>query len=247
MTNTVSKIFTRLKVQNRKQLAVLIDPDTPDEKLLGKLAETVEKAKIELVFFGGSLLTQFELDEKIDFLKKHTSAKIITYPSGVQQISAKADALLFLSLISGRNPELLIGQQVIAAPFIKKLGLETLSTGYMLVDGGRPTTASYMSGTLPIPFDKPEIAACTAMAGEMLGLKHIFLDTGSGAQNHVSLEMVAAVRKSIDLPIIVGGGIKTADAATDICNAGADVIVVGNATEKNPLLIGEIAAALREI
>ena len=247
MTNTVSEIFTRLKAQKRKQLAVLIDPDTPDENLLGKLAETVEKSKIELIFFGGSLLTQFELDEKIEFLKKHTSAKIITYPSGVQQISANADAILFLSLISGRNPELLIGQQVIAAPFIKKLKLETLSTGYMLVDGGRPTTASYMSGTFPIPFDKPEIAACTAMAGEMLGLRHIFLDTGSGAQNHVSLEMVAAVRKSIDLPIIVGGGIKTADAAIDICNAGADVIVVGNATEKNPLLIGEIASALREL
>jgi phosphoglycerol geranylgeranyltransferase len=245
MSESVSEIFLDIKNTGTKELAVLIDPDTPDASLLPRIAETIESAGVRIVLFGGSLLTQFELDDKIGFLKENTSAKIISYPSSAQQVSAKADAILFLSLISGRNPELLIGQQVIAAPLIKRLGLEAISTGYMLVDGGRPTTASYMSGTFPIPYDKPEIAACTAMAGEMLGLRNIYMDAGSGAQNAISSEMISAVRQSVNTPIIVGGGIRTEEKAIEACEAGADIIVVGNAVEKNPLLIKELVQAIK--
>jgi putative glycerol-1-phosphate prenyltransferase len=165
----------------------------------------------------------------------------------VQQVSSGADAILFLSLISGRNPELLIGQHVLAAPMIKQANLEVLSTGYMLVDGGRPTTASYISGTLPLPADKPDIAACTALAGTMLGLSHIYLDAGSGALNPVSVDMIQAVREMVDVPLIVGGGIRDCDAAVDRAQAGADVVVVGNITEKKPLVIQEIAKAFKSI
>lgn len=245
MSESVSEIFLNVKEQGRKELAVLVDPDTQDASLLPRIAETIESAGVNIILFGGSLLTQFELDDKIGFLKDNTSAKVVSYPSSAQQVSAKADAILFLSLISGRNPELLIGQQVIAAPLIKRLGLEAISTGYMLVDGGRPTTASYMSGTFPIPYDKPEIAACTAMAGEMLGLRHIYMDAGSGAQNAISSEMISAVRNTVNTPLIVGGGIRTEEKAVEVCEAGADIIVVGNAVEKNPLLIQELTQAIR--
>ena len=245
MSESVSEIFLNVKEQGRKELAVLIDPDTQDTSLLPRIAETIESAGVNIILFGGSLLTQFELDDKIGFLKDNTSAKVVSYPSSAQQVSAKADAILFLSLISGRNPELLIGQQVIAAPLIKRLGLEAISTGYMLVDGGRPTTASYMSGTFPIPYDKPEIAACTAMAGEMLGLGNIYMDAGSGAQNAISSEMISAVRNTVNTPLIVGGGIRTEEKAVEVCEAGADIIVVGNAVEKNPLLIKELTQAIR--
>ena len=247
MSQTVSDILISAKAKGQKLLAVLIDPDKPNEVLLNTLIETINKSGVSLIFFGGSLLTQFELDSKIDFIKSRTKAAVITFPSGVQQVSAQADALLFLSLISGRNPELLIGQQVISAPLIKKLGVETLATGYMLVDGGKPTTASYMSGTLPIPANKPEIAACTAMAGEMLGLKFMYLDAGSGAENAINPEMIFAVSQSVETPIIVGGGIKDVATAKKLCLAGADVIVVGNATEKNPRLIQEMAAAIQNL
>src|SRR5262249_14932797 len=144
----------------------------------------------------------------------------------------KADAILFLSLISGRNPEMLIGKHVTAAPLLKKSSLEVIPTGYMLVDPGHPTSVSYMSNTLPIPHDKNDIATCTAIAGEMLGLKLIFMDAGSGARTSINSSMIAAVRKELSLPLIVGGGIKTAERALEACNAGADVIVVGNSIEK---------------
>ncbi len=232
---------------NKKLLAVLIDPDKPDMSLLDAQLKAIEEAKVPLIFFGGSLLTHFVLEEKLGYIKKRTSAKIVLFPGSVQQVSAQADAILFLSLISGRNAELLIGQHVLAAPMIKQSGLEVLSTGYMLIDGGMPTTASYISGSLPIPANKPDIAACTAMAGTMLGLQHIYLDAGSGAQNAVSAAMIATVRKEVDVPIIVGGGIRDKEAAVERAKAGADVIVVGNITEKHPHIIGEIAAALRAL
>jgi phosphoglycerol geranylgeranyltransferase len=207
--------------------------------------DSLEQAGIDLIFFGGSLLTRFELDERIDYIKARSSAKIILFPGSAQQISPAADAILFLSLISGRNPDLLIGQHVIAAPMIRQANLEVLSTGYMLIDGGKATTASYISGTLPLPADKPDIALCTAMAGEMLGLQHIYMDAGSGAKNAISTEMIRTVSNEINVPLIVGGGIRDAHAAVERAKAGADVIVVGNATEEQPRIIQEIASALK--
>ncbi|NVK28959.1 MAG: geranylgeranylglyceryl/heptaprenylglyceryl phosphate synthase [Flavobacteriia bacterium] len=241
MGHSMNTYLKELRRQNQKKLAVLIDPDKSGTAYLSRIAEVINRSGIELIFFGGSLLTKYELDEHIKTLKSLTEAKIILFPGSSLQVTPEADALLFLSLISGRNPELLIGQHVIAAPLIRQFNLETISTGYMLVDGGRPTTASYISGSLPLPADKPDIAACTAMAGEMLGLNHIYLDAGSGAMNPVSSEMINAVRRAVDVPLIVGGGIRTVEEALRSARAGADVIVVGNAAEKNPQLLEDIA------
>lgn len=243
-TQSVYQIILSAKQRGRKLLALLIDPDTPDGDGLKNLATEAEKANVDLIFVGGSLLLKDVLDDCLTNLKSFTNIPVILFPGSVLQISEKADALLFLSLISGRNPDLLIGNHVIAAPYLKQLNLELLPTGYMLVDSGRATTASYMSGSQPIPHNKPEIAACTAMAGEMLGLKLLYLDGGSGAQNPVSEEMIGQVRAAVEAPIIVGGGIATAEKALANCKAGADVIVVGNATEKNPAILKEIAEAV---
>lgn len=228
-------------------LAVLIDPDTPDERQLIDIIDHLNTARADLIFVGGSLLTRDSLDECLLRLKKHTEVPAVLFPGSVLQISAHADAILFLSLISGRNPDLLIGSQVIAAPYIRQSRLEVLSTGYMLIESGQPTTASYMSNSLPIPHHKSDIAACTALAGEMLGLRLIYMDGGSGAEKPVSTKMIREVRKMIDVPIIIGGGIRDAETAVEICKAGADVIVVGNATESNPAILKEIADAIHQL
>lgn len=246
-TNNIYNLLRKSASQGKKNLAVLIDPDKPDMRLLDAQLQAIEDAQVPFIFFGGSLLTRFVLEEKLGYIRKRTTAKIILFPGSVQQVSPQADAILFLSLISGRNAELLIGQHVLAAPMVKQSGLEVLSTGYMLVDGGKPTTASYISGSLPIPADKPDIAACTALAGTMLGLQHIYLDAGSGAQNAVSAKMIAAVRKEVDVPLIVGGGIRDVAGVLASAQAGADIVVVGNITEKNPAIISEMAAALKSL
>ncbi len=163
------------------------------------------------------------------------------------QVNNKADGILFLSLISGRNADMLIGKQVITAPILKHSSLEILPTGYMLIDSGKPTTASYMSNTTPIPADKDCVAACTAIAGEMLGLKLIFMDGGSGAKQPISAEMISSVSKSVNCPIIIGGGINSGEKAIEKCKAGADIIVVGNAIENNKNLITEISNAVHSI
>ena len=177
-------------------------------------------------------------------LKKNSDIPVILFPGSTFQISFHADAILFLSLISGRNPELLIGKQVIAAPYLRKSSLEILSTGYMLVDGGVPTTVSYISGTTPIPADKPEIAMCTAMAGEMLGMKLLYLDAGSGARQPASNQMIRMLSDNTSVPLILGGGVRTPELAFEKAKAGADITVVGNAIEKDPELIIEIANAI---
>lgn len=235
------------KASNKKLLALLIDPDKLSEKKLSDLVSKANSSGVDLIFIGGSLLVSDALSTCIKTVKKHTNKPVLLFPGSILQLSPEADAVLFLSLISGRNPDLLIGNHVIAAPYLKQMDLEVISTGYILVDSGQATTASYMSNSNPIPHNKPEIAACTAMAGEMLGLKLIYLDGGSGAKNPISTEMIAAVNQSTEAPIIVGGGIKTIEKAIENCKAGADVIVVGNATESNPNIIGEIALAIKNI
>lgn len=239
--------FTEAHKQGRKQLAVLIDPDKPDQQGLLELVREIAMGGADLIFLGGSLLMRDNIEEYLRTIKDHTNIPVVLFPGSALQVNGQADAILFLSLISGRNPELLIGTHVIAAPLVKKAGLEALPTGYMLVDCGKPTTASYMSASIPSPYDKPEIAACTAMAGEMLGLRLMYLDGGSGAPQPVSPAMVSEVRKSVDTPIIVGGGIRSAKEASNICKAGADVVVIGNVTEKNPGIIKEIAESVHSI
>jgi len=232
---------------NKKLFAVLIDPDKVDNASLTGIIERGVAAKVDLFFLGGSLLTKDVLESVAQQIKANCNIPVILFPGNGMQVTAAADAILFLSLISGRNPDLLIGQQVQAAPMVKQSGIEVLSTGYMLIDGGTATTVSYISNTMPIPANKPDIAACTAMAGEMLGLSLFYLDAGSGAKEAIPANLIQKVRNHISAPIVVGGGIRSAEAALAACNAGADIIVVGNAIEKDPSLLNTIAAAIHQV
>ena len=241
--NIYSKILSDKKA-NKKSFALLIDPDKQDTNALISTIEKAKNANTDYFFVGGSLLTNDSLDVCLATLKEHSDIPVVLFPGNAMQVNDKADGILFLSLISGRNAEMLIGKQVITAPILKQSSLEVLPTGYMLIDSGKPTTASYMSNTTPIPADKNAVAACTAMAGEMLGLKLIFMDGGSGAKNPISETMIAAVNKSVDRPIITGGGISSGEKAIANCKAGADIIVVGNAIEKDDNLISKIADAI---
>ena len=239
----------RTKLQNnikngRKAFAVLLDPDKVELESFTFIHAEIARYGVDFFFVGGSLITRYAADEIIAAIHKHTHIPAILFPGNSLHIEPTADAILLLSLISGRNPELLIGQHVVAAPLLKKSKLEILPTGYMLIESGRATTVSYISNTTPIPHDKPSVAACTAMAGELLGLQIMYLDAGSGAQRPVTPEMIAAVRKAVDTPIIVGGGINSVEKAQAALEAGADVIVVGNGIEKNPDLLPEIAQAV---
>jgi phosphoglycerol geranylgeranyltransferase len=238
--NIYQHIFKK-SAEGKKQFAILIDPDKENEDSLETLCELANQHKVDYLFVGGSLLTQDCLSDCIEVIKLHTQIPVVLFPGDNLQINSHADAILFLSLISGRNPDLLIGKHVISAPILKEAGLEIIPTGYMLIDGGTPSSVSYMSNTTPIPANKRDIAVCTAMAGEMLGLKLIFMDAGSGALNPVSEAVVSAVKKAIDIPLIIGGGVRSAEKAKALFEAGADVIVVGNAIEGNKELIGEIA------
>ena len=232
------------KKEGKKLFALLIDPDKQNESELIIIIKKAKQAKTDYFFVGGSLLTNDSLDSCITTLKKNSNIPVVLFPGNAMQVNNKADGILFLSLISGRNAEMLIGRQVITAPILKKSSLEVLPTGYILIDSGKPTTVSYMSNTTPIPSEKNAVAACTAMAGEMLGLKLIFMDGGSGAQNPISEEMITDVSKSVGTPLIIGGGINSGKKAAANCKAGADIIVVGNAIEKNKNLIIEIANAV---
>ena len=243
---TIYKKIQSDKEKNKKSFALLIDPDKQNKKQLICIIEKAQNAKIDYFFVGGSLLTNDSLDLCLNTLKENSNIPIILFPGNAMQVNNKADGILFLSLISGRNAEMLIGKQVITAPILKQSSLEILPTGYMLIDSGKPTTVSYMSNTTPIPADKDTVAACTAMAGEMLGMKIIFMDGGSGAQNPISLKMIKTVKNSINIPLIIGGGISSGEKAIANCKAGADIIVVGNAIEKNENLIREIADAVHK-
>lgn len=235
------------KQQGKKSFAVLIDPDKVNEQSLDALIELAKEARVDYFFVGGSLVVSDNMDECIQQIKSSCAIPVILFPGSPSQVSKYADALLYLSLISGRNPELLIGQHVVSAPVVKKSGLPIMPTGYMVIDGGAPTTVSYISNAAPLPSDKNEIAMCTAMAGEMLGMKLIYMDAGSGAKKAISENMIAKVAGCIDIPLIVGGGITTAEKAYLNCKAGADIIVVGNAIEKDATLIKEIAAAVHSV
>lgn len=232
--------------QGKKKLAVLIDPD---KMRLGKLDQLIDLSihcKVDYFFIGGSLIVNSQLDQCLQTIRSKCQVPLILFPGNSYQISYHADAILFLSLVSGRNPDLLIGQHVIAAPYLKLSPLEVLPTGYMLVDGGVGTTVLYMSNTSPIPSNKSDIAVCTAMAAEMLGLRLIFMDAGSGATKPIPSDMIASVRGAVDVPLIVGGGIRSADRVKENLEAGADVVVIGNAFEHDPSLLIDIAATLHD-
>lgn len=233
------------KQLKKKALAVLLDPDKVEPTAFNDFLYSCVENRVDFFFVGGSLITNNIMAQMIERIRSLTNIPVVIFPGNSLHVEPSADAILLLSLISGRNPEYLIGQHVIAAPILKKSGLEILSTGYILVDSGRQTTVSYISNTTPIPHDKPDIAACTAIAGEMLGLKLIYLDGGSGAMYPVSPKMIRRVSENIEAPLIVGGGINSAEKAHDALEAGADIIVIGNAFEKTPTLLPEIAEVIQ--
>jgi phosphoglycerol geranylgeranyltransferase len=233
--------------QNKKMLAWLIDPDKkPPIDLENEIAHAKDSG-IDFIFLGGSLLMNDQIEEYLTFIKSTTDLPVILFPSGPNQVHHKADGILFLSLISGRNPDFLIGRHVEVASILKETDIEVLPTGYILIESGTQTTVSYISNTLPIPANKPEIAVNTALAGEMLGLQYIFLDGGSGAKNKVSEKTIKAVREKIDSPLIVGGGIRTPEQMKDAFDGGADIVVVGNVFEENPKLIAEFGKVSKSL
>lgn len=247
MINRIYASLQQRKAKVQKSFAMLIDPDKVSSAVIEELTSLAIEAKVDYLLVGGSLVISNHLDEVVQQIKNNCDIPVILFPGSPSQISKDADALLYLSLISGRNPELLIGQHVISAPFVKQSGLEIISTGYMVIDGGAPTTVSYISNALPIPADKNEIAMCTAMAGEMLGMRIIYMDAGSGAKRPIPETMIEQVARNITVPLVIGGGITEPEKAYRNCKAGADVIVIGNAIEKNVSLIKEMSDAIHSV
>ncbi len=239
------RILDSLKERHRigkKSIAVLVDPDKADDpSRLNHLINLASENCIDFFFVGGSLITTTNLSEVVNQIKEQVSIPVVLFPGNSMQLDPGADAILFLSLISGRNPDLLIGQHVIAAPILKNNKIEVMPTGYMLINSGKVTSVAYISNTTPIPEDKYSLAACTALAGEMLGLQLIYLDAGSGAEREINAKMISAVRKAVNTPLIIGGGINTSAKAIAALEAGADMIVIGNALEKNPDILIEIS------
>lgn len=223
----IDKIHNTIKMKGAAYF-ILIDPDKFDRHNSKKFVDYCVKAGVDGFLIGGSLMIRGNLDETIKDIKQYCDIPLIVFPGSINQVSQFADALLFISLISGRNAEHLIGTHVHAAPLIKKYNIEPIATGYMLIESGQTTTAEYISESKPIPRNKPEIAVATALAGEYLGMKLIYLEGGSGALNSVPNETVRAVSQNISVPLIVGGGIKSPEEAREKIKAGANIIVTGN-------------------
>lgn len=220
----------------KKSIALLLDPDKAKGESLSSILKIAAECNPDYILAGGSL-TFSSIDDLISKIKKVSSIPVVLFPGNLLQLTQKADKILLLSLISGRNPELLIGNHVIAAPFLKNIKEKLVSTGYILISCGNKTSVEYISQTEAIPSDKTEIAVATALAGEMLGMQMIYLEAGSGAEKPVPVNLVRSVRENISIPIAVGGGIKTKKEIEELFNAGADLIILGNGVEKNPELL----------
>ncbi len=235
MDSIYAHIVERSKSQ--KLFALVVDPDKHDRESLARMGRNAGRNNVDFILVGGSLVSG-SVDETVQIIKQNTGIPVILFPGNVLQITPRADGILLLCLISGRNPEYLIGNHVIAAPILKKTGLEIIPTGYILIENGKSTSVEYMSNTKPIPADKIDLTVATAMAGEMLGHKLIYLEAGSGALETVNEQMIRKVRENISIPLIVGGGVQTARQMEKIYNAGADMVVVGTAIEEDPSSLG---------
>ncbi|MCU0449823.1 MAG: geranylgeranylglyceryl/heptaprenylglyceryl phosphate synthase [Bernardetiaceae bacterium] len=238
----LSKI-EQLRATGRKGLAILVDPDKTSPTGCTQLLAACAGHQPDCFMVGGSLITSPHLEAVVAFFKQETEVPVLLFPGHYSHVCPQADALMFLSLISGRNPEYLIGQHVVAAPHLRRSGLEIIATGYLLVHGGNLTTVAYMSNTTPLPPDKPDLTAATALAGEMLGLKMLYLDAGSGAQWSVPPALVEAARSVTQVPLIVGGGIREVATLRQLYAAGADLAVIGTASEQQPGLLPQLLAA----
>ncbi|MFP4525005.1 MAG: geranylgeranylglyceryl/heptaprenylglyceryl phosphate synthase [Bacteroidales bacterium] len=236
-------IYPKINSQEKK-IAVLIDPENYNESTLTKVIHLANKNSVDFIMVGGSILSR-SMDATVQLIKKQTSIPVLLFPGNLLQISTHADGLLLLSLISGRNPDLLIGNHVLASKMLKNSNMEIIPTGYILVNGGNVSSVEYMSNTKPIPEDKTEIIVSTAIAGELLGHKAIYLEAGSGATNTINTNVVEHVKNNIDIPLIVGGGLKTPKDIENMLNAGADMIVVGNILEEDPGRLDKLAEIIK--
>jgi putative glycerol-1-phosphate prenyltransferase len=232
------------KFPGNKSIALLLDPDKTRNESLQKILKVAEKCGADFIMTGGSL-TFTGIDQMIDDVRKHCHIPVVLFPGNLLQLSQKADTILLLSLISGRNPELLIGNHVIAAPFLRNVKHKLVSVGYILISCGSKTSVEYISQTEAIPSYKPDIVVATALAGEMLGLGMIYLEAGSGASNPIPLSVIRSVRENITIPLAVGGGIRNKKEVEEIFKEGADLIILGNGCEKNPDLLAE-ACSVRD-
>lgn len=247
MLRHVYSLLTERKQQRRKSFALLLDPDNVTEDACRRTVQTAAEQGVDLFLVGGSLILEDQMEMVLRTVHNHSDIPAVLFPGSNLHVSPSADALLLLSLISGRNPEYLIGQHVVAAPMLRRSGLEIIPTGYMLVHCGNQTTVSYISHTTPIPYDKPAIAVATAMAGEMLGHQLIYMDGGSGAQKPISPDMIRAVSRHTSLPLVIGGGIRSGEQALAAWEAGADLVVIGNAAEKDHTVVPQVCQALRQL
>lgn len=232
MKNIYNNIL-KSKSENKKLLAILLDPDKVDLNSIEILTEKINQSPASHIFIGGSIVENNILDELISKIKENCNLPIVLFPGNPSQISNKADAILFLSLISGRNPDFLIGHQVKAVPILKKTELEIISTGYILIESGTQTAVERVSKTIPLGRNKPDLVLATAQAGEMLGNKLIYLEAGSGAKQAVPEEMIQLVSQNIKIPLIVGGGIVDLQGIQKAYDSGADLVVIGTAFEKD--------------
>ncbi len=225
---------------------VLLDPDKLNEVEAVRVAERCQKAGVDGLLLGGSLIFENNFDRWVQALRESCSLPLILFPGNGYQISFKAHAILFMSLLSGRNPHYLIGEQVISAPRVRAAGLETIATAYLLIDGGNMTSVAFLSGTTPIPRDKTDIAVAHALAARYLGMRVIYLEGGSGARESVPQEMISAVDEAAALPIIVGGGISSPEEAARKVEAGACAVVTGTIIERDnsSVLLTEFARAV---
>lgn len=238
---SILKALRNNAANGQKMLGVLIDPDRFNSLAeLTNVVEVLQKHQPTFVFVGGSLINNALFEQTIQELKKQLTVPVVIFPGNNQQIAHQADGILLLSLISGRNPDYLIGQHVQTAFQLKRSQLEVLATGYVLINCGQPTAAQYMSNTVPIPYQKDDIAAATVLAGEQLGLQLFYLDGGSGADRPISTSMIAKVKRTISSPLIIGGGIRTKEDVTLAWEAGADLVIIGTAFEENPTILSEL-------
>lgn len=234
----MSRFYENIK--KKKGFAMLVDPDKSSPEQIGRLTKLFETAAPDVILVGGSLLMN-PIEPVVELLKASTHVPVYLFPGDVTQLSDRADGILLLSLISGRNPDFLIGNHVIAAPRLRRSGIDVIPTGYMLIENGHSTSVEYVSNTRPIPAGKTDLAVATALAGEMLGMQMLYLEAGSGAARTVGIDMIRAIRAAVDIPLVVGGGIRSTDEASRVYDAGADLVVIGTFLEEYPDKIREFA------
>jgi putative glycerol-1-phosphate prenyltransferase len=225
---------------NKKLLAVLIDPDKMDLNKVPTFINKVNRSKISYVLVGGSTVNDNTTGVLVLEITKHTKLPVVLFPGDVSQITDHADALLFLSLISGRNPEYLIGKHVDAVSKLRETKLEIIPTGYMLIENGKETSVQKATNTLPMPRHNVQSIIDTAKAGGLLGMKLIYLEAGSGALHPVSSDIISSVKRELHIPLIVGGGVRSKKQLDDAFNSGADIVVIGTAFEDNESFFDEL-------